>query len=43
MDLIDFGRYAGALFVTLGLMGAAVLALKRFGPRFRHSGVANPF
>jgi flagellar biogenesis protein FliO len=33
MDLIDFGRYVGALFVTLGLMVLAFWAFRRFGPR----------
>ncbi len=33
MDLIDFGRYVGALFVTLGLMALALWAFRRFAPR----------
>ncbi len=32
MDLIDFGRYVGALLVTLALLGIFLAALKRFGP-----------
>lgn len=32
MDLVDFGRYVGALLVTLALLGLFLAALKRFGP-----------
>jgi len=31
MDLIDIGRYLGALILVLGLVGAAGLAARRFG------------
>jgi flagellar protein FliO/FliZ len=31
MDLIDFGRYLGALLLVLGLLGAAALGARRFG------------
>ena len=31
MDLIDFGRYLGALLLVLGLLGAAALGTRRFG------------
>jgi flagellar protein FliO/FliZ len=31
MDLLDFGRYLGALTLVLGLLGAAALAARRFG------------
>lgn len=33
MDLVDFGRFFGSLLVTLGLLGAGVAALRRFGPQ----------
>lgn len=32
MDFIDYARYLGALFITLALLGALLLALRRFGP-----------
>ncbi len=32
MDFVDFGRYAGGLLVTLGLLAIALVALRRFGP-----------
>ena len=31
MDLIDFGRYFAALLLVLALVGAAGLAMRRFG------------
>lgn len=31
MDIIDFGRYLGALLLVLGLLGAAALGTRRFG------------
>ena len=31
MDVLDFARYVGALFVTLGLLGGAYFAVRRFG------------
>jgi flagellar protein FliO/FliZ len=31
MDLLDLGRYLGALLVVLGLVGLAGLAVRRFG------------
>jgi flagellar protein FliO/FliZ len=31
MDLIDFGRYFAALLMVLALVGAAGLAMRRFG------------
>jgi flagellar protein FliO/FliZ len=31
MDLIDSGRYLGALLLVLGLLGAAALGTRRFG------------
>lgn len=30
MDLVDFGRYAGGLLVTLGLIAALAYAARRF-------------
>jgi len=32
MDFIDFARAAFALLLTLGLVGLAAVALRRFGP-----------
>ena len=31
MDLIDYGRYLGALLMVLGLLGAAALGARRYG------------
>jgi flagellar protein FliO/FliZ len=31
MDIIDLGRYLGALLLVLGLLGAAALGTRRFG------------
>jgi flagellar protein FliO/FliZ len=31
MDVMDFARYLGALVLVLGLVGAAGLAMRRFG------------
>src|SRR5215475_7513326 len=31
MDLVDMGRYLAALLLVLGLVGAAGLAVRRFG------------
>lgn len=33
MDLLDFGRYVGALLMTLGLLLAGLAALRRWGGR----------
>ncbi|MCG8442287.1 MAG: flagellar biosynthetic protein FliO [Caulobacterales bacterium] len=32
MDVLDFGRYAGGLLVTLALLTAAYVGLRRFAP-----------
>ncbi|MGD0142876.1 MAG: hypothetical protein ABSC92_06940 [Rhizomicrobium sp.] len=40
MDLIDFGRYLGALLLVLGLLGAAALAARRYGLPGIAKGVA---
>lgn len=42
MDLIDFGRYAGALLVTLGLLGGLALAVRHFGGRGALAGLFTP-
>lgn len=33
MDIIDFGRYIGALLVTLAILGAGALGVRRFAPQ----------
>jgi flagellar protein FliO/FliZ len=39
MDLLDIGRYLGALMLVLGLLGAAALAARRYGLPGVASGV----
>lgn len=39
MEFVDFGRYAGGLLVTLGLLALALVLLRRFGPT---AGGASP-
>ena len=42
MDLVDFIRYVGALFVTLALLGGLALTLRRFGPSLGLGAMARP-